>query len=433
MCLVGVQAGDVGEAFAAFVQELFAQADIQFFQCFDAVAGEAGAEDGDVFFAFAGEAEDGVRRVGLEPFGGAEAGLEASGPALCRPAQRFAQQARGFHAMAMVGVAFLEIALGQAVEADDDRFGQRGVVGIEEQGRQWRGRGGRRALTLRPLPMGEETGGGLCGGCAVDAPLPTSPLRGEERWLAFARPARKLKEGMELRFADDFCATVEGRTEDGQVKLRFAEEGMMEKLERYGHMPLPPYIARSDTEADKARYQTIYAAPKGSVAAPTAGLHFTPELMEALEAKGVERAFVTLHVGAGTFQPVKAEDTDDHVMHSEWAEVTAETAARINAVKARGGRIVAVGTTSLRILETASDEAGLLHPYSGETRIFITPGYRFRLVDRLMTNFHLPRSTLFMLVSAFAGLERMQAAYAHAIAAGYRFYSYGDASLLEKA
>lgn len=257
--------------------------------------------------------------------------------------------------------------------------------------------------------------------------------KGEGRWLAFARPARKLKEGMQLAFADDFHATVLGRTADGQVSLQFDAADMVAKLERYGHMPLPPYISRPDTEADKTRYQTIYAKHEGSVAAPTAGLHFTTDLAAQLGSAGVQMAFVTLHVGAGTFQPVKVEDTTEHTMHAEWAEVTEETAREVNAAKARGSRIVAVGTTSLRILESAADEGGKLHPFRGETRIFITPGYRFRIVDRLVTNFHLPRSTLFMLVSAFAGLERMQAAYAHAIDKGYRFYSYGDTSLLEKA
>ena len=196
-------------------------------------------------------------------------------------------------------------------------------------------------------------------------------------------------------------------------------------------MPLPPYIAgsRAVETADRADYQTIYAAHDGAVAAPTAGLHFTPELMAALEARGIARHFVTLHVGAGTFLPVKADDTADHKMHFESGEISAETAAALNAVRARGGRIVAVGTTSLRLLEAAA-RSGELPPFKGATDIFITPGYRFRAVDILMTNFHLPRSTLFMLVAAFAGLERMQAAYEHAIAAGYRFYSYGDASLL---
>ena len=261
------------------------------------------------------------------------------------------------------------------------------------------------------------------------------PIRGTSDWSAFARPAKKLKEDMVLSFAEDFDATVKGRTEDGQVRLNFPYDAvtLFSKLHAHGHMPLPPYIARADEAADKQSYQTIYAAHDGSVAAPTAGLHFTSALMAALEAHGITTAFVTLHVGAGTFQPVKVEDTSEHVMHREWIELTADAARTINAARARGGKVVAVGTTSLRILESVAAEDGTLAAFSGDTGIFITPGYRFKVVDRLMTNFHLPKSTLFMLVSAFVGLERMQAAYAHAIANGYRFYSYGDTSLLERA
>jgi S-adenosylmethionine:tRNA ribosyltransferase-isomerase len=262
------------------------------------------------------------------------------------------------------------------------------------------------------------------------------PVRGEgTQWLAFARPAKKLKEGMALSFATDFEARVEGRTEDGQVRLSFPYDAatLFEKLRAHGHMPLPPYIARADEQKDKTDYQTIYAAHDGSVAAPTAGLHFTPELMAALEVRGIKTAFVTLHVGAGTFQPVKVEDTDEHVMHYEPIEIGQEACDIINTARAAGGRVVAVGTTSLRILESVAAADGTLAPFTGETGIFITPGYRFKIVDKLMTNFHLPKSTLFMLVSAFAGLERMHAAYAHAIASDYRFYSYGDTSLLERA
>jgi S-adenosylmethionine:tRNA ribosyltransferase-isomerase len=253
-------------------------------------------------------------------------------------------------------------------------------------------------------------------------------------WLAFARPAKKLKEGMVLSFAADFEARVEGRTEDGQVRLSFPYDAatLFDKLRAHGHMPLPPYIARADEQKDKQDYQTIYAAHDGSVAAPTAGLHFTPELMAALKAKGITTAFVTLHVGAGTFQPVKVEDTDEHVMHYEPIEIGQEACDIINTARVAGGRVVAVGTTSLRILESVAAQDGSLAPFIGETGIFITPGYRFKIVDKLMTNFHLPKSTLFMLVSAFAGLERMRAAYAHAIANDYRFYSYGDTSLLER-
>lgn len=259
-------------------------------------------------------------------------------------------------------------------------------------------------------------------------------MQADGTWTAFARPAKKLKAGMRVEFATGFAATIEGRTDDGQVVLRFAQpETLFDDLRAHGHMPLPPYIERADTAADKQSYQTMYAKHDGSVAAPTAGLHFTPELMAALEARGVKQAYVTLHVGAGTFQPVKVDDTDEHVMHKEWIELTAEAADAINAVKKSGGKVVAVGTTSLRILESVAADDGTLNPFSGETGIFITPGYRFKVVDRLMTNFHLPKSTLFMLVSAFAGLERMQAAYSHAIAGGYRFYSYGDTSLLERA
>ena len=259
--------------------------------------------------------------------------------------------------------------------------------------------------------------------------------QGDGSWLVFAKPARKLKDGMRLTFADDFCAMVMGRTPDGQVVLRFddADAALFAKLHAHGHMPLPPYIQRVDTVDDKHDYQTIYAAHDGSVAAPTAGLHFTPSLMQAIHACGVATAFVTLHVGAGTFQPVKVENTSDHVMHREAISMSAEAASTINAARARGGKVVAVGTTSLRILESVAAADGTLKAYSGSTEIFITPGYRFKIVDRLMTNFHLPKSTLFMLVSAFAGLDRMQAAYAHAIASDYRFYSYGDTSLLERA
>lgn len=258
--------------------------------------------------------------------------------------------------------------------------------------------------------------------------------RPDGTWHAFARPAKKLKPGMLVEFAENFTATIEGRTDDGQVILRFTRPAtLFDDLRAHGHMPLPPYIERADTEADKQSYQTMYAAHDGSVAAPTAGLHFTPELMAALDQRGVQQAYVTLHVGAGTFQPVKVDDTDEHVMHKEWIELTQEAADAINEARRAGGKVVAVGTTSLRILESVAAADGTLTAHSGETGIFITPGYRFKLVDKLMTNFHLPRSTLFMLVAAFAGLDRMQAAYVHAIARDYRFYSYGDTSLLERA
>ncbi|RUX03079.1 tRNA preQ1(34) S-adenosylmethionine ribosyltransferase-isomerase QueA, partial [Mesorhizobium sp. M8A.F.Ca.ET.059.01.1.1] len=238
-------------------------------------------------------------------------------------------------------------------------------------------------------------------------------------------------------FLGQLDATVIEKGEGGEAWLGFDLSGpfLDEALHAVGHIPLPPYIAskRDDDERDHADYQTIYAREEGAVAAPTAGLHFTPELFAALDAKGIERRFVTLHVGAGTFLPVKADDTADHKMHAEIGSVSEATASALNAAKARGGRIIAVGTTSLRLLESAARDDGTVAPWSGPTDIFITPGYRFRTADMLMTNFHLPRSTLFMLVSAFSGLDTMHAAYAHAIANRYRFYSYGDASLLYRA
>ena len=257
-----------------------------------------------------------------------------------------------------------------------------------------------------------------------------------DSWKAFARPAKKLRLGDVVRFGGDFSAEVAEKGEAGEVTLRFDRSGdaLMLALEEHGKLPLPPYIRKGEAdEADRDDYQTVFAQHKGAVAAPTAGLHFTPELLAALDARGITRLTVTLHVGAGTFLPVKVDDTKDHKMHSERGVVSAEVAAAINAAKAAGRRVVAVGTTSLRLLESATDADGVLHPFDAATDIFITPGYRFRLVDVLMTNFHLPRSTLFMLVSAFAGLDTMRAAYAHAMASGYRFYSYGDACLLEKA
>lgn len=217
------------------------------------------------------------------------------------------------------------------------------------------------------------------------------------------------------------------------LDFQASDAEVMALLGQHGHMPLPPYIKRSDTAADAADYQTLFARNEGAIAAPTAGLHFTPDLRDALAARGIEILTVTLHVGAGTFLPVKAEDTVDHAMHAEWGEVTAEVAERANAARAAGGRLLAVGTTSVRLLETAAGEDGRLRSFTGDTDIFIIPGYRFKIVDLMLTNFHLPRSTLFMLVSAFVGLERMKAAYAHAIQERYRFYSYGDACLLERA
>lgn len=263
-----------------------------------------------------------------------------------------------------------------------------------------------------------------------------------ERWQALARPAKRLHEGDRIRFGHEsrVCllgaldATVEEKGEGGEITLRFDFHGAVldEAIEALGHMPLPPYIAskRGDDERDRSDYQTLFAQHEGSVAAPTAGLHFTDALRTKLTEAGIGIAKVTLHVGAGTFLPVKSDDIAAHKMHAEYGVIDAETAKAINETRAKGGRIIAVGTTALRLLESAADERGEVKPFAGETDIFITPGYRFRAVDALLTNFHLPRSTLFMLVAAFAGLERMKRAYAHAIAGGYRFYSYGDGSLL---
>jgi S-adenosylmethionine:tRNA ribosyltransferase-isomerase len=265
-------------------------------------------------------------------------------------------------------------------------------------------------------------------------------------WTAFMRPGKRLKVGDRVRFGerdDRACllgvldATVKDKGEGGEVTLGFDLSGpdLDAAIAERGHIPLPPYIAskRTEDERDRADYQTIYAREDGSVAAPTAGLHFTPALLETLKAKGVSQHFVTLHVGAGTFLPVKTDDVAEHRMHAEYGEVSAATAEALNAARAAGGRIVCVGTTSLRLLESAADADGTIRPFHAETAIFITPGYRFRTAEVLMTNFHLPKSTLFMLVSAFAGLETMRKAYAHAIACGYRFYSYGDSSLLFRA
>ena len=256
---------------------------------------------------------------------------------------------------------------------------------------------------------------------------------GLSAWQCFAKPAKRLKTGQQVVFGDDFTAEVMGRTDDGQVLLRFDADDIFAKLEKYGELPLPPYMHRRAQARDKTMYQTAYAADPGSVAAPTAGLHFTPELLQAIDAAGVCRVHVTLHVGAGTFLPVKTDDTDQHVMHTEWARITQDAADTINAAKREGRRVVAVGTTSLRTLESAALAGGSVQAGERETNLFITPGYRFQIVDALMTNFHLPRSTLLMLVSAFAGRERMLDAYAHAVANGYRFYSYGDACFLERA
>ena len=262
------------------------------------------------------------------------------------------------------------------------------------------------------------------------------------RWQALVKPAKKLSPGDVVRFGNEgrVCllghldAEVEHKGEEGEVTLSFSFHGpaLDSAIADLGNPPLPPYIAgkRAPDEQDVADYQTMFAENEGAVAAPTAGLHFTPALEVALRENGIGIHRITLHVGAGTFLPVKAQDTSGHKMHSEWAAISPETADALNAARAKAGRIVAVGTTSLRLLESAAAEDGIIAPFAGETSIFITPGYRFRAVDILLTNFHLPRSTLFMLVSAFSGLETMKRAYAHAIASGYRFYSYGDACLL---
>jgi S-adenosylmethionine:tRNA ribosyltransferase-isomerase len=266
------------------------------------------------------------------------------------------------------------------------------------------------------------------------------------RWAAFVRPAKRLQEGDRLAFGhtcDRACllgaldATVAERGEGGEATLAFDLSGydLDQAIDEHGLTPLPPYIAgrRPEDERDLEDYQTVYARVTGSVAAPTAGLHFTPQLLEQLSVANITAHFVTLHVGAGTFLPVKTETVEDHVMHPEYGEVSAATAAALNRVRGAGGRIVTVGTTSLRLLESSVGDGGQFHAFAGETRLFVTPGYRFRAADALMTNFHLPRSTLFILVCAFAGKETMHGAYAHAVSAGYRFYSYGDASLLWRA
>ena len=253
------------------------------------------------------------------------------------------------------------------------------------------------------------------------------------RWQAFIRNAKRVRRHDVLEFPAGVSALAQERHEDGSWTLEFhGDEPVEVLLERAGRMPLPPYIAgkRATDEADRHDYQTIFAQEDGAVAAPTGALHFTPELLGALDAAGVKRETLTLHVGAGTFLPVKADDTDDHKMHAEWGRIDQDTADRLNSARVAGGRIIAVGTTSLRLLESAACENGEIRPWSGDTAIFITPGYRFKAIDGLMTNFHLPKSTLFMLVSALMGLDRMQALYAHAIEAKYRFYSYGDSSLL---
>ncbi|MBG6143745.1 tRNA preQ1(34) S-adenosylmethionine ribosyltransferase-isomerase QueA [Roseibium album] len=280
---------------------------------------------------------------------------------------------------------------------------------------------------------GQRFRGGVSAGISVTLHMRTA----QDQWRAFARPAKKLIAGDVLVFENSVCslrARVAEKSDGGEVLLVFEASGseLDVAIATVGHVPLPPYIAqkRGEDVQDRQDYQTIFAEKDGAVAAPTAGLHFTQELLEALEDRGIERHLVTLHVGAGTFLPVKADDTRDHKMHAEWGNVSAATAKALLAVRARGNKVVSVGTTSLRILESSAQAGGSIAPFAGETSIFITPGYKFRAIDALMTNFHLPKSTLFMLVSAFSGLETMRGAYAHAIEEQYRFYSYGDGSLL---
>jgi S-adenosylmethionine:tRNA ribosyltransferase-isomerase len=306
--------------------------------------------------------------------------------------------------------------------------------------------------TMRDLPDLLRAGDLLVANDTRVIPAQLSARRGEARigitldrpladgtWHALARNARRLRVHDVLQFdgAEDFRATVAALEDGGGVALRFNAEGEAFRacLDHAGALALPPYIVRPSgpTESDQADYQTIFARQEGAVAAPTAGLHFTPALLEAIAARGIETVTLTLHVGAGTFLPMRDDDVSKHRIHAEYGTLAPAAAARINAARAAGGRIVAVGTTSLRLLETACDETGTVHPFAGDTDIFITPGRAIRSADLLLTNFHLPRSTLFMLVCAFAGTTRMKAAYAHAIAHGYRFYSYGDASLLARA
>jgi S-adenosylmethionine:tRNA ribosyltransferase-isomerase len=256
---------------------------------------------------------------------------------------------------------------------------------------------------------------------------------GPREWRAFLRNARRARAGDTIDFGEGVQASVVEKSDDGSALLHFhGDEPVEVLLERAGRMPLPPYIAsrRPADDADRSDYQTMFARAEGAVAAPTAALHFTERLLDALDRRGIGRETLTLHVGAGTFLPVKSEKIEDHRMHAEWGLIDAATAKRLNAARSSGGRLIAVGTTSLRLLESAADEDGTIRPFEDDTAIFITPGYRFKAIDGLITNFHLPRSTLFMLVSALMGLDVMKAAYAHAVEQGYRFYSYGDSSLL---
>jgi S-adenosylmethionine:tRNA ribosyltransferase-isomerase len=276
---------------------------------------------------------------------------------------------------------------------------------------------------------------GKRGAVAVEATL--HQRIDDTRWRAFARPGKRLRVGDLIAFAPGFAAEVKEKGEGGEVTLAFqiASGTLLDALKAHGQMPLPPYIKRaaSGDRRDDADYQTVWGVREGAVAASTAGLHFTPTLLADLDAAGIRRVPITLHVGAGTFLPVKTETVEEHRMHAEWGELSADTAAALNTARATGGRIVAVGTTVLRVLETVARDVGHMAPWQGETRLFVLPGFTFRAVDLLLTNFHLPQSTLFMLVAAFSGLERMKAVYAHAIRERYRFFSYGDACLLHRA
>jgi S-adenosylmethionine:tRNA ribosyltransferase-isomerase len=272
---------------------------------------------------------------------------------------------------------------------------------------------------------------GRRGGASIGATL--HKREGPREWQAFLRNAKRARIGDTIEFGEGVAASVVEKSPEGSALLHFhGEEPVELLLDRAGRMPLPPYIAsrREIDERDRQDYQTIFAREEGAVAAPTAALHFTPALLDALDAGGIGRETLTLHVGAGTFLPVKSEKIEEHKMHAEWGRIDGSTADRLNAVRRSGGRLISVGTTSLRLIESAADVDGTIHPFEGDTAIFITPGYRFKAIDGLITNFHLPRSTLFMLVSALMGLDVMKSAYGHAIEAGYRFYSYGDASLL---
>ena len=334
------------------------------------------------------------------------AGAIADRPAVPREAARLLEVGAGLHDRIVADLPDL-LRPGDVLAINDTRVIPARVVGR-------RGRARIEATLLRPLDCTDEG----------------------EVWSALARPARRLRPGDAIEVSDDFRAEIEGRAEGGEVRLRFPPgTDVLAALEVHGETPLPPYIARPEgaDARDREDYQTVYARVPGAVAAPTAGLHLTEGLLSRIEDCGVEIVAVTLHVGAGTFLPVKAERVADHRMHAEWGEISPDAADAIRRRRAAGGRVVAAGTTSLRLLESAADEAGCVAPFRGDTDLFIVPGYRFRIVDALLTNFHLPRSTLFMLVAAFSGLARMKAAYAHAAAAGYRFYSYGDATFLHRA